>query len=242
MFKHSALSVLCCPRSRIAGVTVIPAVRLASGKEASVWVRRPWRKGDEKAQRELSGSLRSEPCVYWRVHWLATVQHKHHEDWFRTTLNWYHYSTVQKLRILADRYNNVLHSGLSSLSKGCCSFFASLKSVLDVGLKWHHCLVNIPSGKTAPLWSVWGCGELWVGGEVHSLMGEMDSQSVGSLDVSTVMALTSGTHSMSLPATSHSLGLVRLPCGCCPMAATAQMLGSLFESRAAPKVLGCSWL
>lgn len=74
-------------------------------------------------------------------------------------------------------------------------------------------------------------------------MGDVDSQSVRSLDVSPVMTLASCTRNMSLPATSHSLGLVvRLPCGCRPTAATVQMLGSLFESRAAPKALGCSWL
>lgn len=59
----------------------------------------------------------------------------HHEDWCSTALNWYHYSTVQKLCVLTDSYKNILHSGLS---KGCCSFFASLKCMLDMGLKWHH--------------------------------------------------------------------------------------------------------
>lgn len=62
----------------------------------------------------------------------------HHEDWCSTALNWHHYSTVQKLCVLTDSYKNTLHSSLSGLSKGCCSFFVSLKSILDVGLKWRH--------------------------------------------------------------------------------------------------------
>ena len=104
--------------------------------------------------------MRSEPGVLWRVRWFAAVPHKHHEDWFRTALNWYRSSTVQKLCILAGSYSNVLRAGLSGRSKGCRGCFASLKPALDVGLRWHRCLV--PSGRTAAPWSARACAELWM--------------------------------------------------------------------------------
>lgn len=56
-------------------------------------------------------------------------------------------------------------------------------------------------------------------------MGEMGSQSVRSRDVSTVVALTSCTHSASLPATSCSLGVAT---GCLVKAGQPRRRGDAF--------------
>lgn len=50
---------------------VMPAVWLSLGEEANigVWLPWPWEHGE--AQWKLSGSLCSEPGMYWGVHWFA---------------------------------------------------------------------------------------------------------------------------------------------------------------------------
>lgn len=88
-----------------------------------------------------------------------------------------------RLHTLADSFSDMLAlSGLSGLSKGCCSLLASLKSALDMRLKWHHCLVNISSGKTVPSWSLWEHGELgmcWEGSHPGGLDGQPVCQVTG---------------------------------------------------------------
>lgn len=93
-------------------MAVIPAVPLASGEEASVGfpgereMQNPCGNSVESCAQSFvcSGGCNGLPLVCCRP------AQTHHKDWFRTTLNWYRYSTIQNLRVLADSYSNVLRS------------------------------------------------------------------------------------------------------------------------------------
>lgn len=82
---------------------VMPAVWLSLGEEANIGVHLSWPWEHGEAQWKLSGSLCSEPGMYWGCTGLHHPAQTHCEGWFRTTLNWYQYSAAQELHNLAAK-------------------------------------------------------------------------------------------------------------------------------------------
>lgn len=88
--------LLCCPRNRTAGTVVMPAVRLALTKEASVWIWLPWRQGNEKALLAEACS-QSQACTGGSIGLLPSNTNTPGELVQNRSLNWDYDSTAQKL-------------------------------------------------------------------------------------------------------------------------------------------------